>query len=71
MQYEVATSASILPWGVEFYIIFVSLVVQYEITTFVSILPCGVRILECWDRLLEASAPEALCSAAALLYPQV
>ncbi len=46
MQYEVATSASILPWEVEFYIIFALLVAQYEVATSVSILPWGVRILE-------------------------
>ena len=51
VQYEVATSVSILPWGVRIlevnvcYIIFAVLVVQYEVATSVSILPWGVRIL--------------------------
>ena len=39
VQYELATSVSILPWGVEIYMIFTLLVVQYEVTTSVSILP--------------------------------
>ena len=42
-QYEVATSASILPWGVEFYIIFALLVAQDEVATSASILPWGVE----------------------------
>ena len=52
MQYEIATSVSILPWGVrilEFnirYMIFALLVVQYEVATSASILPWGARFLE-------------------------
>ena len=52
MQYEVATSVSILQWESRilefnmFYIIFAVLVVQYELTTSVSILQWGIGIPE-------------------------
>ena len=42
-QYEVATSASILPSGVEFYITFALLGAQYEVATSASILASGVE----------------------------
>jgi hypothetical protein len=42
-QYEVATSASILPSGVEFYITCALLGAQYEVATSASVLPSGVE----------------------------